>query len=135
MRSAHVAARLAALVMITLCGVITACSRRDAPPAAATAPALVTVQPAKVQTLRDTLVLPGIVVPAAAGDLMVIAPEAARIAEVTKAEGEKLEAGAMLVRFEISSIANEVETRERELDDATARAAAAKAEEARREVL
>jgi RND family efflux transporter MFP subunit len=112
-----------------------ACSRREAAPAAANAPALVTVQAATIQTLRDTLTLPGTVVPAAAGDLLVIAPEAARIAEIPKAEGQKFEAGEVLVRFDISSIANEVETRERELNEATTRATAAKAEEARLESL
>ena len=135
MRNVRVAAHSSGLVAITLCCVIAACSRREPPPAAASAPAQVTVQAATIQTLRDTLAMPGIVVPAAAGDFLAIAPEAARIAEVTKAEGEKFEAGEMLVRFEISSIANEVETRERELNDATTRAAAAKAEEARHESL
>ncbi|MGE5834066.1 MAG: efflux RND transporter periplasmic adaptor subunit [Acidobacteriota bacterium] len=135
MRSVRTARRSPALVAITLCGVIAACSRRESPPPAAAAPALVTVQAATVQTLRDTIAISGTVVPAAAGDFMAIAPEAARIAEVTKSEGEKFEAGEMLVRFEISSIANEIETRERELDDATTRAAAAKAEETRLESL
>ena len=134
MRSVRAAAHSRALVPITLCCVIAACSRREPPPAA-TAPALVTVQAATVQTLRDTIAISGTAVAAAAGDFLAIAPEAARIAEVSKSEGEKFEAGEMLVRFEISSIANEIEARERELDDATTRAAAAKAEEARLESL
>jgi RND family efflux transporter MFP subunit len=126
---------LFALPLITSCSVTAACGSREAAPPAANAPALVTVQAATIQTLRDTLTLTGTVVPAAAGDLLVIAPEAARIAEIPKAEGEKFEAGEMLVRFDISSIATEVETRERELNEATTRAAAAKAEEARLESL
>ena len=110
---------------------LTGCSRREASTAATPAPAAVTVQQATVQMLRDTLSLPGIVVPAGVADLLIFAPEAARIAELPKAEGEKFEAGDLLARFEISSITGELDARERELNDATARAAAAKIEEAR----
>ena len=114
-------------VVVALSG----CSRREASTATLAAPASVTVQQATVQTLRDTLTLPGIVVPAGVADLLVYPPEAARIVELPKAEGEKFEAGDLLARFEISSITGEVDARERELNDATARAAAAKTEEAR----
>ena len=114
-------------VLVALSG----CSRRDDSNAVTGAPAAVTVQQATLQTLRDTLTIPGIVVPAAAADLLVYAPEAARIVELPKAEGEKFESGDLLARFDITTITAEVETRERELSDATTRAAAAKAEEAR----
>ena len=115
------------LVLIALTG----CSRRQATTADVTAPASVTVQPATVQTLRDTLALPGTVVPATAGELLVIAPEAARVLELPKSEGEKFEPGDLLARFEIASITTEIETRERELNEATSRATAARAEEKR----
>jgi RND family efflux transporter MFP subunit len=117
--------------LILLLAAISACSRRSATTAETTAPAAVTVQAAALQTLRDTLNLPGLVVPATAGELIVIAPEAARILELPKAEGDKFEAGDLLARFEISSITAEIETRERELTDATSRANAARAEEKR----
>ena len=110
---------------------LTACSRRQETTADATAPAPVTVQPASIQNLRDTLMLPGIVVPAAAAELIVSAPEAARVLELPKAEGDKFEAGDLLARFEIASITTEIEARERELTDATSRATAARAEEKR----
>jgi membrane fusion protein (multidrug efflux system) len=111
--------------------VASACGRRDAATTTVDQPAPVTVQPVTVQTLRDVLALPGTVVPSAAAELLAYAPEAARIVELPKAEGDKFEAGDVLVRFEIPSITMEIEARERELNEAAARASAAKAEEAR----
>jgi multidrug efflux pump subunit AcrA (membrane-fusion protein) len=121
----------AALHVLLVLVALAACSRRQSATADAAAPAPVTVQPAAVQTLRDSLTLPGTIVPAAAGELIVIAPEAARVLELPKAEGDKFEPGDLLARFEISSITAEIETRERELTEATSRAAAARAEEKR----
>ncbi|HYN09926.1 MAG TPA: efflux RND transporter periplasmic adaptor subunit [Vicinamibacterales bacterium] len=120
-----------ALRALCLLLAVSACGRRDASTNAADQPTLVTVQPVTVQTLRDVLALPGTIVPSAAAELVAYAPEAARIVELPKAEGEKFASGDLLVRFEIPSITAEIEARERELNDATARAAAAKAEETR----
>jgi RND family efflux transporter MFP subunit len=122
--------RAAAHVLLVLVA-LAACSRRQSETADAAAPAPVTVQAVTVQTLRDSLTLPGTIVPAAAADLIVIAPEAARVLELPKAEGDKFAPGDLLARFEISSITAEIETRERELTEATSRATAARAEEKR----
>jgi RND family efflux transporter MFP subunit len=92
---------------------------------------MVTVQQAAIQTLRDTLTISGVVVPAGAADLLVYAPEAARVVELPKAEGDTFESGDLLARFDVSTITAEVEARERELNEAMSRAAAATAEEAR----
>jgi RND family efflux transporter MFP subunit len=123
-------ARQAVHVLIVFVA-LAACSRRQSATADGTAPASVTVQPVTVQTLRDSLTLPGTIVPATAGDLVVTAPEAARVLELPKAEGDKFEAGDLLARFEISAITAEIETRERELTEATSRATAARAEDKR----
>ncbi len=123
--------RPGATCLLMVLAMLSACSRRDAATTAANEPAPVSVQQASIQTLRDALTLPGLVVPAGAADLVVAAPEAARVVELPKAEGDKFEVGDLLARFEISSITAEIDARERELTEATSRAAAAKTEEAR----
>ena len=50
----------------------------------------------------------GVVAPAPNADSVIIAPEAARIAEVTKAEGDTVKEGEVLVRFEIPTLASAV---------------------------
>ena len=47
----------------------------------------------------------GVVAPAPNADSVIIAPEAARIAEVTKAEGDAVKEGEVLVRFDIPTLA------------------------------
>ena len=82
-----------------------ACGGRDAP-AATDGPTIiaVTVQAARVDTVRDTVVVPGQVVPSAAAEQVVTAPEAGELVEAPKAEGDTVQAGDLLARFEIASI-------------------------------
>src|SRR5207244_7852414 len=46
--------------------------------------------------------------PAAGAEMLVVAPEPARILEITKAEGDPVRRGDVLVRFEIPSLGAEV---------------------------
>lgn len=68
----------------------------------------VTVHVAKRETLRDVATASGIVVPSAAGDWLVTAPDVAEIAELTRVKGETVKTGDVLVRFEIASRTQEL---------------------------
>ena len=60
------------------------------------------MQPAVVKTIRGIRSsATAIVTPAPGADLVVTAPEAARIAEMPHAEGERVRKGDLLVRFDI----------------------------------
>ena len=123
--------RRATAALIVLAGA--ACGRgNDAPDAAAAqATIAVTVQAARLDTVRDTLVVPGQVVPSAAADQVVSAPEPAEIVEIPKGEGTSVQAGEVLVRFEIASITAEIQLRQIEVVEATGRYDAARTEAAR----
>lgn len=88
----------------------------------------VTVAEAQVQTLRETVAGAGQVVPAANGDWRVLAPEPAMIAEVTKMAGDPVEAGELLVRFEIASLTQNYNARQLAAAEAAARTDRARAE-------
>jgi len=79
---------------------------------------VVTVQPA---TLEGIVSATGIVAAAPGADLTVTAPEAARIIEIPKAEGDRVKPGDLLVRFEIPSLSTDVATRRAEVQQAEAR--------------
>jgi hypothetical protein len=68
----------------------------------------VTVHVSKRETLRDVATASGIVVPSAAGDWLVTAPDVAEIAELTRVQGETVKTGDVLVRFEIASRTQEL---------------------------
>ena len=107
-----------------------ACGRRAATEAEA-APIGVTVQLARQEPIRDVVTASGIVVPSAAGDWTIYAPEAAQIVELPKKENDPVAVGDLLVRFEIASLTQELSAREVAVTDARARAERAKAEFAR----
>ena len=73
----------------------------------------------------------GVVVPAPGAELIVIAPEPARILELRKAEGDAVRRGDVLVRFEIPSITADVSKQEAEVMRAQARLANARAAQTR----
>ena len=68
----------------------------------------VTVHTVKRESLRDVARASGVVVPSAAGDWTVFAPDTAEIVEIPKAEGEAVKAGDVLVRFDIASHTQEI---------------------------
>lgn len=91
----------------------------------------VTVEAASTGTIRATLDVTGTVTPAPGADMLVVAPEAARITEIPKAEGDRVAKGDVLVRFEIPSLTADVATRRAEVTRAEARLANARAAQAR----
>ena len=81
----------------------------------------VTTLPAQLGNIRAVIHATGDVNPAPGADLVVVAPEPARIIEIPKGEGERVRRGELLVRFEIPTLNA----------DATSRAAETTAAEAR----
>jgi RND family efflux transporter MFP subunit len=73
----------------------------------------------------------GIITAAPGAELIVVAPEPARILELKKGEGDTVRRGDVLVRFEIPSIAAELSKQEAEVMRAQARFANARAAQTR----
>lgn len=119
-----------AVLVAVLCLAASACGRDDQP-SPETQTIAVTVQPARLETLREALSLPGTVVPSALADFSVVAPETAEIAELPHAEGAAVREGDLLVRFEIPTLTTNLVARQNELTEATQRAQSARAEVAR----
>jgi membrane fusion protein (multidrug efflux system) len=68
----------------------------------------VTTEAAATGSIRAVIHATGDVNPAAGAELVVVAPEPARILEITKAEGDPVRRGDVLVRFEIPSLGADV---------------------------
>src|SRR5207302_166840 len=64
----------------------------------------VTVAPAESGTIRAVIHATGDVNPGPNAELLVVAPQPARVAEITKAEGDRVKRGDVLVRFEIPTL-------------------------------
>ena len=77
----------------------------------------------------------GVVSPAPGAELVVVAPEAARIAELPHASGDRVRRGDLLVRFEIPTSAAEVQRQRAEVGRALAALENAKATQARASAL
>ncbi|MBI3450607.1 MAG: efflux RND transporter periplasmic adaptor subunit [Acidobacteria bacterium] len=71
----------------------------------------VAVQQVRRGTIKATVWATGIVKPAPDAEMIVTAPQSARIAEIPKAEGESVRRGDLLVRFEIPSLHADQEAR------------------------
>jgi RND family efflux transporter MFP subunit len=81
----------------------------------------VTTAPAQSGDIRAVIHATGDVNPAPGAELVVVAPEPARIAEITKGEGERVRRGDVLVRFEIPTLNAEATSRGAEMTAAEAR--------------
>jgi len=75
---------------------------------------------ASLGTIRGLVHATGLVTPAPGADLVVVAPESARIAEMPRAVGDRVRRGDLLVRFEIPTAAAEVQRQEAEVTRAQA---------------
>jgi len=82
----------------------------------------VVAEAARVGTVRAVIHATGLVSPAPGAELIVTAPEAGRIVEMPKAEGDRVRSGDVLVRFEIPSLAAEAERSRAAVRAAEARA-------------
>ena len=75
---------------------------------------------AEQESIRGVVHATGLVTPAPGAELIVIAPEAARLSEIHLGEGERVKRGDVLVRFEIPGAAAEVEKQAAEVKRAQA---------------
>lgn len=91
----------------------------------------VTTSPAVRGTIRGLVRATGVVAPAPGAELVVIAPEPARITEIPRADGERVRQGDVLVRFEIPAATAEVERQQAEVTRAQAALSSAQAAETR----
>jgi RND family efflux transporter MFP subunit len=91
----------------------------------------VTTAAATTGSITATINVTGIVTPAPGAELIVVAPEAARIVAIPKAEGDTVRRGDVLVRFEIPSATAEASKQRAEITRAEARLTNAKAAQAR----
>jgi RND family efflux transporter MFP subunit len=81
----------------------------------------VEVEEATLGDVDGRIDVTGVVAPAPNADSVIVAPEAARIAEVTKAEGDTVKAGEVLVRFDIPTAASAVSSARASVQQARAR--------------
>jgi len=102
--------------------------RHDAPEETETeTPVAVQVEPARSGPIREVIGATGLVTAAPGAELIVTAPEAARISELPKAEGDRVRAGDLLVRFDIPSLTAGAAASRSAIDQAQARVENAKA--------
>src|SRR5689334_4691371 len=93
------------------------------------------VEEAMTGSIQGVLHATGVINPAPDGELIVIAPEAGRIVDIPRAEGERVNKGDVLVRFEIPSLTAEVQRQAAEVQRAQAALATAKANQVRQQQL
>ena len=87
----------------------------------------VVVEVAKVDVIRGVIEATGVVTPAPGAELTVVAPEAARVVAIPKAEGDVVKVGDLLVQFEIPTLAADLSARKSAVAQASARLEAANA--------
>jgi multidrug efflux pump subunit AcrA (membrane-fusion protein) len=110
-----------ASVMLAGCG-----GSQSAEEVTATTPVPVTTQPAVRGTVEAITTATGIITAAPGAELIVVAPQAGRIARLPKGEGDAVRKGDLLVEFDIPSSQAEVAAREAEVTQARARIANAR---------
>jgi RND family efflux transporter MFP subunit len=91
----------------------------------------VTTAPTEMGNIRAVIHATGDVNPAPNAELLVVAPEHARITEITKAEGDRVRRGEVLVRFEIPTLNADAISKGAEVTAAAARVENAKANQVR----
>src|SRR6185436_3330847 len=115
---------LAVLALIADAG----CSRKEEPAPEGGGAVSVTTAVARVGTMVDRVTASGTVVVARAAELTVYAPESAEIVEMPKQEGETVQPGDLLVRFDIASLTAALSAAELVAANASTRVETAKAE-------
>jgi RND family efflux transporter MFP subunit len=124
-------ARGSLAVALLLPALVAGCSRQAPEEVESQAVVPVTTAPATVGDLHGIVHANGLVTPAPGAELVVSAPETARIAEIPKSEGDRVRRGDVLVRFDIPSLAADVERQAAEVQRAQAALANAKANQTR----
>ncbi|MBI4266273.1 MAG: efflux RND transporter periplasmic adaptor subunit [Acidobacteria bacterium] len=86
------------------------CTRRASEPASASTANVVPVggQIVEAGSLRAVIQATGVITPAPGAEFLAVAPEPARVAEITRAAGDPVASGDLLVRFDIPGAADAV---------------------------
>jgi len=124
-------ANLTRFTLLALLAATAGCSTPIPDDVASEAVVPVTTAAAETGRITGSIHATGLVTPAPGAELIVIAPEPARIVEISKAEGDSVRRGDVLVRFEIPSSVAEASKQRAEIGRAEARLANAHASEAR----
>jgi RND family efflux transporter MFP subunit len=106
-----------AIVLAVAAGVF-ACNRETAEEVESETPVAVRTAPAALGDVRGVVHATGLVSPAPGADLVVIAPEAARVLEIPHAVGDRVRRGDVLVRFETPGPVADVQRQQAELNRA-----------------
>jgi RND family efflux transporter MFP subunit len=130
--SPPIAARFAVAAIVAL---VSACSKPAVEQVETKAAAPVTTMTVSPQLVEQVIVASGIVSAAPGADWTITAPEAARILELPKAEGDPVKPGDLLVRFEIPALETDLATRRAEVQAAQAHVDNAQANVTRLETL
>lgn len=120
---------LVAAGILVLAGV--ACHKAAEETTETTAAVPVEVAEARVDTVRAVVATTGTADPAPGADWTIIAPAPARVVAITKAEGDRVRKGELLVRFDAPPLRADLATRSGELAAAHARVENARKNEAR----
>jgi RND family efflux transporter MFP subunit len=91
----------------------------------------VVAQPAERGTLRAVIHASGVITPAQGAEFLAVAPEPARIQDVTKMQGEAVASGEVLVRFALPSAAENLARQNAEVARAQAQLESARVSQAR----
>jgi RND family efflux transporter MFP subunit len=113
--------------MVLALAAMAACERPSVEQITTTAVVPVAVETARIDTIESTVTATGLVTPAPGAELTVIAPEAARILDLPKSEGEAVKAGDLLARFDIPTLAADLGARQAAVAQVAARLEASKA--------
>ena len=108
------------LLAVAVAALTCACSKPAVEEVETKAAAPVTTLTLAPQTLEGVVTATGVVNAAPGADWTITAPEHARIAEMPKAEGDRVAPGDLLVRFDIPSLRTDVATRRGEVASAEA---------------
>lgn len=126
-----VCSRTLALALVSALAVTAGCAREAPEEVASEAVVPVVAEPARLGDITAVVRATGTVTPAPGAELIVVAPEAARIGELPKAEGDRVAAGDLLVRFEIPTASADVARQRSEVARAQAQIANARAAQTR----
>ena len=96
--------RVVVLGVMALSMIVSGCQPRSPEDVATETVVPVTVAPVRTGPIVGVIHAAAVVQPAPGADFTVVAPEAARIAEIRKAEGDRVRKGELLVRFDVPSL-------------------------------
>lgn len=125
--SRHARAASGALLLGLSLSLLAACGETTSEEVEATAAVPVAVQAARRGAIHRVIAASGMVAPAAGAELLVIAPQPARIAEMPRGVGEPVRRGDLLVRFDVPSLAADAAARDADVERARARLVQARA--------